>query len=104
MAADHRSSQTACRGSTPTAIWSGTTIYANPDDSQVIRINLTVKAADPDGACRGQNNSAGSKDYSGCALEDLIGAYDDRGDRGDNDSKDDFDPELSATAVIRAKG
>lgn len=59
-----------------------------------------MKAAEPSGACRGKNDPAGPKDYSGCTLEDLIGAYDDPGDRGDNDSKDDFDPELSATALI----
>lgn len=82
----------------------GTSIYANPDDSQVIRINLTVKAADPDGACRGEDDPAGPEDYSGCTLEDMIGDYDDPNDRGDNDSKDGFDPELFATAEIPSEG
>lgn len=78
-------------------------VYQKPEDNgQPIEIELTIHKADPNGACRGDDPDTpdiDEEDYSGCTLADLNGGQD-PDDRGDTDSDDAFDPELSATVYI----
>ncbi|MES1930712.1 spore coat protein CotH [Salinisphaera dokdonensis CL-ES53] len=77
-----------------------TVSYALPDDANIIRVNLTIKAPTSD-ACQADDPATieDEEDYRGCTLTDLNGG-DDPDNRGDTDGSDAFDPELQITASI----
>lgn len=77
-----------------------TVSYALPDGSEIIRVNLTIRA--PEGTvCQGDDptTDADEEDYDGCTLVDLNGG-DDPDDLGDTDGDDAFDPQVQVTASI----
>ncbi|MES1933802.1 spore coat protein CotH [Salinisphaera shabanensis T35B1] len=78
-------------------------IYLEPDDSEIIRVNVRILApSNPGGPCQGAGPDT-EEDYSGCTLADLNGG-DNPNDLGDTDGDDAFDPELSAVVTIPSEG
>ncbi|WP_353220134.1 CotH kinase family protein [Salinisphaera sp. S4-8] len=78
-------------------------IYANPDDSEILDIDVRILApTNPGGPCQGDDPATpdvDEEDYSGCTLADLNGG-DNPDDLGDTDGDDAFDPELRAVVTI----